>query len=68
MLGLGRDGGTGIGRARDVYVLGGFAARRTQSAYLEQVRRIAPPVLDDRDAEMAELAGFSLAPDGPSYV
>jgi tetratricopeptide (TPR) repeat protein len=42
-----------------------------RSAYLEQVRRIAPPDppgLEDRDAEMAELARFCIAPDGPSYA
>ncbi|MFC5001279.1 hypothetical protein ACFPIJ_26010 [Dactylosporangium cerinum] len=32
--------------------------RPVRSAYLEQVRRIAPPQLLDRDAELAELAGF----------
>jgi hypothetical protein len=39
-----------------------------RSAYLEQVRRIAPPGLMDRDAELAELARFCLAPEGPSYA
>lgn len=41
------------------------------NAYLEQVRRIAPPDppgLRDRDAELAELARFCLAPNGPSYT
>jgi transcriptional regulator with XRE-family HTH domain len=38
-------------------------------AYLEQVRRIAPPALVDRDVEVAELAQFCLATvSGPSYV
>jgi hypothetical protein len=37
-------------------------------AYLEQVRRIAPPQLKDRDSEVAELARFCLVPDGPSYA
>jgi hypothetical protein len=42
-----------------------------RSAYLEQVRRIAPPDppgLLGRDSELAELARFCLAPDGPSYA
>lgn len=42
-----------------------------RSAYVEQVRRIArrdPPGLLGRDAELAELAQFCLAPDGPSYA
>ena len=42
-----------------------------RSAYLEQVRRIAPPDppgLRDRDEELAELARFCLNPDGPQYA
>ena len=42
-----------------------------RSAYLEQVRRIAPPDppgLMGRDAEVAELARFCLAPGGASYA
>ena len=42
-----------------------------RSAYLEQVRRIAPPDppgLRDRDAEMAELARFCLDPGGFPYM
>ena len=42
-----------------------------RSAYLEQVRRIAPPDppgLRDRDAELSELAWFCLDPDGASYA
>ena len=42
-----------------------------RSAYLEQVRRIAPPSrpgLIDRDAEMADLAKFCLDPEGASYA
>lgn len=42
-----------------------------RSAYLEQVRRIAPPDppgLQDRDEELAELARFCLKPDGPQYA
>lgn len=40
----------------------------SQSAYLEQVRRIAPPALYEREAELAELARFCIDPDRPSYV
>jgi hypothetical protein len=42
-----------------------------RSAYLEQVRRIAPPDppgLIGRDAELAELARFCVTPNGPSYT
>ena len=42
-----------------------------RSAYLEQVRRIAPPDppgLMGRDAELAELARFCLDPDGRPYA
>lgn len=45
-LGVGLPGGTGIGTARNVYVLGPLAI--AWSAYLEQLRQIAPP----------DLAGF----------
>jgi hypothetical protein len=40
-------------------------ARLRPNAYLEQVRRIAPPELTGRDAEFAELARFCLAPEAP---
>ncbi|MGW0466932.1 hypothetical protein ACWDX6_16890 [Streptomyces sp. NPDC003027] len=39
-----------------------------RSAYWEQVRRIVPPVLVDRERELASLAAFCLADSGPSYV
>ena len=38
------------------------------TAYLEQVRRIAPPVLVGRDEELAELARFCLDPGGGVYA
>jgi tetratricopeptide (TPR) repeat protein len=38
------------------------------SAYLEQVQRIAPPELKDRDPELVELARFCTQPDGASYA
>ncbi|MEV0154048.1 hypothetical protein AB0H57_09955 [Micromonospora sp. NPDC050686] len=50
---------------RDLYVNHAVPAR---SGYLQQVRRLAPEVLRDRDAELAELAAFCTAPDGPAYA
>ena len=45
--------------------------RIARSAYIEQVRRIAPPEppgLRDRELELAALARFCLAPGGGSYM
>ena len=70
-LALGLVGGIGIGHARDVYVFQIASLAVARSAYLEQVRRIAPPDppgLRDRDADMAELARFCLDPDSPPYA
>ena len=39
-----------------------------RSAYLEQVRRIAPLKLEDRDAELSELARFCVEPNAGPYV
>jgi len=39
-----------------------------RSAYLEQVRRIAPPALAGREDELAELAAFCLQPDRGPYA
>ena len=39
-----------------------------RSAYLEQVRRIAPPQLHDRDGELAELAAFCTEPGREPYA
>lgn len=39
-----------------------------RSAYLEQVRRIAPAQLHDRDGELAELAAFCAEPGRSSYA
>src|SRR6185437_11762018 len=67
----GRDGGTAIGYAAQVSVCHGVPQAAARSAYLEQVRRIAPPDppgLAGRDAELAELTRFCLAPDGPPYA
>lgn len=70
--GVGQDGGVGVGSAENVTIyqgLPGVVAAR--SAYLQQVRRIAPPDppgLIGREAELAELAGFCLQPDRGPYV
>lgn len=39
-----------------------------RSAYWEQVRRIAPPELIDRDRELTDLAAFCAADSGPEYA
>ncbi|MFJ3723363.1 hypothetical protein ACIPYQ_12430 [Streptomyces sp. NPDC090045] len=39
-----------------------------RSAYLEQVRSIAPAELRGRSTELAALTAFCTSPDGPSYV
>jgi hypothetical protein len=39
-----------------------------RSAYLEQVRRIAPPQLYGRDTELAELAAFCTEPGQGTYM
>lgn len=43
------------------------AASAARSAYWEQVPRIAPATLVDRDRELEELTRFCTAEDGPSY-
>ncbi|MFE6175754.1 hypothetical protein [Streptomyces sp. NPDC056464] len=43
-------------------------APAVRSAYWEQVRRIAPFELVDRDRELDDLAAFCTAESGPSYV
>lgn len=43
-------------------------ASPVRSAYWEQVRRIAPPELMGRDAELRELADFCTAHGGPAYA
>ena len=48
-----------------MYLSAGSAVR---SAYLEQVRRIAPVQLDDRDQELAELAAFCTEPGRGPYM
>jgi hypothetical protein len=39
-----------------------------RSSYLEQVKRIAPPRLLDRDAELGDLTRFCTEPGGATYV
>jgi hypothetical protein len=53
---------------RDVLVYLAPTPVAARSGYLEQVKRIAPPQLRGRDAELAELAGFCLDADRGSYV
>jgi hypothetical protein len=53
------------GVSGDVTVHAGPVVR---SAYLEQVRRIAPPQLRDRDGELTALAAFCIEPDQGTYV
>jgi tetratricopeptide (TPR) repeat protein len=65
------DGENGIAHAGAVSAFPGMPRAVTVSANLELVRRIAPrdpPGLQGRDAELAELARFCLAPDGPAYA
>ena len=53
-------------QAEKVYLGAGEVVR---SAYLEQVKRIAPVQLNDRDQELAELAAFCVEPDrGPIHM
>ncbi len=72
--GRGEHGGIGIGYAHTVsaYVTitadAARAVRPVRSVYLEQVRRIAPPQLLDREAEVAELARFCLDAHRRPYV
>ncbi|MFC3992989.1 hypothetical protein, partial [Actinoplanes siamensis] len=70
MLGHGERGGVGIGAARtvNVFLSGAGPLVAARSAYLAQVRRIAPPQLRDRDTELAELAGFCLQEHRGPYV
>jgi hypothetical protein len=50
------------------FFAGAVRARLRPDAYLEQVRRIAPPWLLGRDRELAELARFCLGTDAAPYV
>ena len=46
----------------------GYTPPVVRSAYLEQVRRIAPPQLRDREAELAELAAFCAGDPEHAYA
>lgn len=53
---------------RDINFVAASPAAVARSAYLEQVRRIAPPVLRGRDSELDALAQFCLSPSSKAYV
>ncbi|MFE9405409.1 hypothetical protein ACFYNY_27345 [Streptomyces sp. NPDC006530] len=56
-----------VGNHNEVHVTQG-ATSAVRSAYWEQVRRIAPPELVGREAELAELAAFCTTESGPAYT
>ncbi|WP_030318581.1 hypothetical protein [Streptomyces flavochromogenes] len=58
------DNETGVVVIGDGNRVGLNAGATVRSAYREQVRRIAPPELVGREAELAELAAFCLTGDG----
>ncbi|GLW29020.1 hypothetical protein Areg01_19600 [Actinoplanes regularis] len=70
MAGYGEQGGVGVGTAGvvNVFLSGAGPSAAARSAYLAQVRRIAPPELQDRDPELAELARFCLDDRRGPYV
>lgn len=61
---VGRDIGVAVTGDHNRILL----APSVRSAYWEQVRRIAPPELLEREAESAELAAFCTADSGPPYA
>jgi hypothetical protein len=67
------DGALGIETAKQVSVYQQFTVSREPGraggmAYLQQVRRIAPPELVGRETELAELVAFCLDPDRGPYA
>ncbi|MFD8975106.1 hypothetical protein [Streptomyces sp. NPDC059593] len=60
--------GAGIVIVGDGNRIGPPEAAAVRSGYGEQVRRIAPTELLDREAELAELAAFCRADSGPTYT
>jgi hypothetical protein len=70
VAGHGERGGVGVGAAGvvNVYLSGSGSLVSPRSAYLAQVRRIAPPALYERGPELAELARFCLDAHRGSYV
>ncbi|WNM37577.1 hypothetical protein RMN56_20705 [Micromonospora halotolerans] len=70
MSGRGEGGGFGFGQVVgnvNVHV-GRRPVRPARSAYLQQVKRIAPPELFDRESELTELTAFCLDDDRGPYV
>jgi hypothetical protein len=68
---VGSPGGLELGLFQALTDQRGQAAESkmlVRSAYLEQVRRIAPPQLHDRDGELSELAAFCTAPGRGPYM
>ncbi len=62
-----QDGGNAFGHVGQV-IIQGSARRPARSAYLQQVRRIAPPELKGREVELAELAAFCREPGRGAYL
>jgi hypothetical protein len=52
----------------ELVVVKASSARLVRSAYLQQVRQIAPHALINRDRELAELASFCTGDDRASYM
>lgn len=63
----GRDIGVAVTGDHNQVVLAPMAPM-ARSAYREQVRRIAPSELIDRDHELSDLAAFCTADSGPAYA
>ncbi|MFG3296837.1 hypothetical protein ACGF3G_49710 [Streptomyces sp. NPDC048179] len=61
------DGGVAISGVVQGDVITEGRRRVPPSDYVHQIRRIAAPALLDREAELAELAAFCTAEDGPAY-
>jgi hypothetical protein len=65
---VGGAGGGGSGGLKPGGTAGLVLPAVSRSAYLEQVRQVAPPELLGRGAELAELGRFCLDRDGPPYA
>ncbi|MEU2242751.1 hypothetical protein ABZ572_25455 [Streptomyces sp. NPDC018338] len=62
------ENGAGVVVIGDNNRIGAPEPMAVRSGYREQVRRIAPTELVDRERELAELAAFCRADSGPAYV
>ncbi|MEU3482549.1 hypothetical protein ACI2LO_26955 [Streptomyces sp. NPDC033754] len=62
------ENGAGVVVIGDNNRIGAPEPTAVRSGYREQVRRIAPTELVDREHELAELAAFCRADSGPAYV